>query len=109
MLGLLAFALAAAPQQSGPAQPAPTTLQDKFDRATQDATAGRCDQAIAMFRSIEKDPRVHPGSVPAAAIALRKGICLANIDAHYEAEAAITVPLATSETASPVACAPTAA
>jgi len=101
MLGLLAFALAAAPQQSGPAQPAPTTLQDKFDRATQDATAGRCDQAIAMFRSIEKDPRVHPGSVPAAAIALRKGICLANIDAHDEAEAAITVGLPILDKAGP--------
>lgn len=91
MLSVFVLAMAAdVPAKTPPSAPSPrVTLQQKFDGASDDVVEGRCAEAIATFRSIEKDPRVKPGSVPAGAIALRKGLCLARTGVVDEGEAAI--------------------
>lgn len=87
---MLVFAAAATA-----AAPAPQTqsLQDAFDAASQAAIDKKCGEAIAAFERLEADPRVKPGSLPAAAIAVRKGICLISLNRDTEGERAILAGL----------------
>lgn len=92
---ILAAVVAAAGTQTLPA--AHGSLQQTFDAASDAADNGRCADAIALFESIETDPRVKPGSVSAGAIALRKGVCLAKESKAEAAEIAIAKGLAIVE------------
>jgi len=56
--------------------PAKPSLQDLFNTASETAESGHCDKAIPMFEALLVDPRVKPGSLPAAAISVRHGRCL---------------------------------
>lgn len=57
------------------------TLQEQFDSASADATAGDCQNAVSKFEALESNPNVKQGSLPAAAIAVRKGICVLKLGA----------------------------
>ncbi|TCM16438.1 TonB-like protein [Novosphingobium sp. PhB165] len=86
MLFLAAASAAAAPV-------APTTLQEKFDAASALQNSGQCKEAIAQFEALEKDPHLKPGSFPASAVAVRKGICLVRQIRRDEGERAIALGL----------------
>lgn len=55
--------------------PAAHTLQGDFDAASAAFIAGKCAEAEPIFARLAADPRVEPGSLPAAMIALRRGRC----------------------------------
>jgi hypothetical protein len=84
---LLAMAaLAAAPAQAG-------GLQADFDAASTAAAAGECAKAVPLFETLERNPAVKAGSVSAAAIQVRKGVCLTTLSRSAEGEAAILAGL----------------
>lgn len=57
--------------------PAPqVTIQSQFDTATEAWQKGDCAKALPIFAQLSNDKRVVPGSLPAAAIAVRRGQCL---------------------------------
>lgn len=58
------------------AAPAKLTVQQRFDRASTEAQAGDCAAAIADFAVIEANKAAMKNETVAAAIALRKGLCL---------------------------------
>lgn len=92
MLGVLTLILAAvAPQVA--AAPTPSTLQQDFDNASIRAAAGECAAAIPLFEAIEHNPRFKPGSLSAAAVAVRKGQCLVATGRVEEGEPAIEAGL----------------
>lgn len=62
--------------QENPPEPAVSSLQEYFTAASDAAESGHCDTAIPMFEKLAVDPRVKPGSLPAAAISVRHGRCL---------------------------------
>jgi len=73
---ILTLALAAStPAAADTSLPAPKTLQQDFDDASADASAGKCQSAISKFEALERSNKVKAGSLPAAAMAVRKGIC----------------------------------
>jgi tetratricopeptide (TPR) repeat protein len=60
------------------ATPAPTalpTLQQQFDAASLAAQTNKCSEAISAFETLERNPKVKPGSLVGNVIALRKGVC----------------------------------
>jgi tetratricopeptide (TPR) repeat protein len=61
--------------QAEPAPAAGHRLQDDFNAATTAAQAGHCADAEPIFARLAVDPRIKPGSLPAATIALRRGQC----------------------------------
>lgn len=73
ILTLMLAATASAVADSPPS--GPRTIQQDFDDASSDASAGKCESAIPKFEALERSNRVKAGSLPAAAIAVRKGIC----------------------------------
>lgn len=73
--GMAAETVSAAPPMPAPAPAAPT-LQESFSAASAAAEAGDCKTAMPVFESLASDPRIKPGSLPAAAIAVRRGRCL---------------------------------
>lgn len=81
--------LATATPAVAESQPPQTrTLQQDFDDASAEASAGKCQSAIPKFEALERGNKVKPGSLPAAAIAVRKGICairLVRIDTDEQA------------------------
>ncbi len=90
---------AAAEVATAPA-PAPVpTLQETFTAASDAAEAGHCDQALAMFEKLAVDPRVKPGSLPAAAIAVRRGRCLIKTGKEEQGTAFVLSGLPTLEAA----------
>lgn len=101
MLAAATSQVADAPRQSSPAQastqaPMPVqestpagSLQQAFDAASADAEAGKCEAAITAFEQLQRNPKVKPGSIPAAAIFVRKGQCLIKVGRQNEGEAAI--------------------
>lgn len=107
MLTLLILALASGAPSAATAQPpapqaaaaAGQTLQQDFDAATAASNDGRCADAVPLFEALEKDRRVAPGSMPAAAIAARKGKCLIALGRYNEGKASITAGLAKLEAA----------
>lgn len=97
---LALFAAAAASIAPTPtATEKPPTLQQKFDTATELAVNQKCAEAIPQFEELDRDPRVKPGSLPAAAIAVRKGICLIQTGKPDDGETAIAIGLPALEKA----------
>lgn len=78
VLALLAVPGVASATEAVPAAaPAATpTLQEAFTAASDAAESGDCAKAKPMFEALARDSRVKPGSLPAAAIAVRLGRCL---------------------------------
>ncbi|MCT2399991.1 energy transducer TonB [Novosphingobium mangrovi (ex Huang et al. 2023)] len=91
ILALLAAASAAV--STPPAEPRSGTLQQQFDAASDLFSARKCTEALPLFEQLERDPRVKPGSLPAAAIAVRKGVCLIDLTRYDEGERAIAIGL----------------
>jgi len=89
---MLTTTMAAALASAAPDQPT-GNLQLDFDAATQAANSGECERALTLFASLERDPNVKPGSLPAGAIALRKGLCLFKMSRYDEGETAILAGL----------------
>ncbi|MEI6642590.1 MAG: energy transducer TonB [Novosphingobium sp.] len=77
------------------------SLQEQFSAASKAAAEGHCDTAIPLFEALEADKRVKPGSLPAAAISVRHGICLLAGDEALRGEAMIAAGLPTLEAAGP--------
>ncbi|MDE2596764.1 MAG: energy transducer TonB [Sphingomonadales bacterium] len=93
-LGLLLLSSATVVQ----AQPAPdagatVSLQQMFNQASEAEVAGKCDVALPIFARLAVDRRVRPGSIPAGAIAVRRGNCLIATGASDEGERAILAGL----------------
>lgn len=88
VMGLLLLA-AAADSSAG----AGMTLQQRFDAATSAWQADKCADAVAAFEAMEKDGAIKPGSLVGAAVAVRKGMCLARLDRPSESEASIRAGL----------------
>ncbi|MFM9936112.1 MAG: energy transducer TonB [Novosphingobium sp.] len=90
---------------AGPAPAAQTpsaatpSLQGSFNAATELADSGQCDKALPLFAALAVDPRVKPGSLPAAAIAVRRGRCLLRADTEAQGLALILSGLPTLEAA----------
>lgn len=89
---LATITLAAAPAPAAAAQPAPT-LQQQFEAATDAMMASKCTEAVPLFEALERNPGVKAGSIPAAAIAVRKGTCLIRISRVGEGEASVRAGL----------------
>jgi tetratricopeptide (TPR) repeat protein len=94
---LLALSLAAAPVSPAP-QPT-LTLQQQFDAASDALAAGECNKAIPLFEALQRNPGVKSGSIPAAAIAVRKGTCLIRLGRLDEGESSVSAGLARLEKA----------
>lgn len=99
---------AAEPLASPPAAPAPApasvqapaqTLQQRFDAASAAAEAGNCAVALPLFEQLARDPRIKPGSLPAATIAVRRGQCLIATGADADGEELVTAGLPVLEKA----------
>ncbi len=87
---MAAQCVGAAPSLAQTAAPAkPPGLQDMFNTATAAWEGGDCAAALPLFAQLAKDPRVKLGSLPAAAIAVRRGDCLARTGQVDEGETLI--------------------
>jgi len=89
---VLAVASASTPPTNpgpGVQPPAGSTMQQQFDDATAAGQQGDCKRAVAIFERLATDRRVRPGSIPAAAIAVRMGNCLVELDRIDDGERAI--------------------
>lgn len=65
----------------------PTTLQQRFDAATEAAaTPGKCAEAISMFEAIERSGGTKRNALVAAAVDVRKGRCLLETGRSAEGE-----------------------
>ena len=92
---ILAIMLAASPPAvADTTPPGPRTLQQDFDDASTDAAVGNCQSAIAKFEALKRSNKVKSGSLPAAAIAVREGICAIRLESVDTDEAAIQAGLA---------------
>lgn len=88
-LGIAAALLAgAAPVMAAP-EPAKPGLQAQFDAATEAKNMGDCRTALPMFEALAANPAVKPGTVPAAMIALRRGVCMVRLGDETAGEALI--------------------
>lgn len=58
------------------ASPAATSLQALFDQAMAAESAGDCRAAMPLLDRLAGEPRVKPGTLPAASVALARGHCL---------------------------------
>ncbi|MBW8753433.1 MAG: energy transducer TonB [Sphingomonadales bacterium] len=76
-----------------PSQAQPHTLQQDFDTASADVAEGKCAKAVPEFEALERNPKVKPGSLSAAATSVRKGQCLVRLGREEEGEAAIEAGL----------------
>lgn len=85
---------AAAPPAAATPPPEPSTLQQDFDAASKAAASGHCDTAIPKFEALERSGSVRQGSIPWAAITVRKGICAIRLNREDADEAAVQKGLA---------------
>ena len=91
---VLALMMAAAtPATASEAPPKTRSLQQDFSSASEDSITGHCESAIPKFEALEQSRQIKPGSLPAAAIAVRKGICLLNLQRPDADEAVIEANL----------------
>ena len=74
---------------AAPPAPTPATLQQHFDAATAASLEGRCADAIREFDLVEAKGASRQSALLAAAIDVRKGICLAKTGRPGEGENAI--------------------
>lgn len=87
---LYLLALLAAGQAAVPAATGTTSLQQRFDAASEAAAApGKCGEAIAAFEAIERSGATQRNGLVRAAIDVRKGRCLVVVGRDAEGEAAI--------------------
>lgn len=78
---LLPLLLAAQTAASGNAPPGGgQTLQARFDEASDLAADGKCREALPKFKTLEAEPAAQRSPIVQAAIAVRKGICMAGIE-----------------------------
>ena len=84
MLSLIAAVAATTAQ----ALAAPS-MQNAFDAATKAWSEGRCAEAVAAFDALAATPAAKRNGTVAAAIAVRRGMCLARLGRADEAEADI--------------------
>lgn len=91
----MALAVVSPPANEAPPLKGPRTLQQDFDDASSDAAAGKCQNAIPKFEALERNAKIKPGSIPAAAIAVRKGICLARLNKAEADEVSMQTALST--------------
>lgn len=75
LAALLAFQVAA-PLYAQPAPSPRPDLQTLFNTATDAWADNDCVKALPLFAQLADDPRVKPGTLPYAAIAVRRGDCL---------------------------------
>ena len=85
----LAATLALLIPTPGQAQAQPPSLQDQFNTATAAWERHDCAAALPLFDALGRDPRIKPGSLPAAAIAVRRGDCLLRLGQSEAGEIAI--------------------
>ena len=72
----LGWILLIAAEAAVPAAPAGPSLQDRFNTATEAWQANDCAKALPLFAALAVDHHVRPGTLPAAAIAVRRGDCM---------------------------------
>lgn len=87
------LAHAETPASALTAPSAPPTMQQQFNTASNAEQAGDCKTALPLFEALASDPRVKPGSLPAAAIAVRRGHCLFTFGRDDEGEAQVEAGL----------------
>lgn len=92
-----AFLLLVSATGSLKAQPTPSAqqpgLQERFNTATEAWVHGDCATALPLFEQIAQDKRIKPGSLPAAAIAVRRGDCMVRTANRSEGENLIAAGL----------------
>lgn len=86
---ILALLLGTSPQATPQVAGAAPTLQQLFDRATKAAADGACGEAVQAFEEIEKNAKAMASATVRAAVDVRKGYCLAQLERAEEGEAAI--------------------
>lgn len=69
------------------------SLQQQFNAATEAWQKGDCAAALPLFETVAKDSRIKPGSLPAAAVAVRRGSCLIRTGREEEGEAILAAGL----------------
>ncbi|QCI93739.1 hypothetical protein FA702_09315 [Novosphingobium sp. EMRT-2] len=79
-LAILPAATAWAADAAPAAKP---SLQEEFNKASEAAENGQCGTALEIFNRLAVDPRVKPGTLSYAAIAVRRGNCLVS-DGEFE-------------------------
>ncbi|MDE2405871.1 MAG: energy transducer TonB [Sphingomonadales bacterium] len=89
----LALLLGATDVRAEVAPGATTSLQALFNQASQDAGDGKCAAALPVFAQLAEDRRVRAGSIPAGAIAVRRGSCLVATGSRDEGERSIRAGL----------------
>ena len=96
-----ASALAIAGAAHADQAPASQSLQEQFDAASAASEAHRCADAEAIFARLAADPRVKSGSLSAATIALRRGLCELETGDRQQGEAWVRQGLPIVEAAGP--------
>jgi len=91
ILGSCAFVGAAWAQT--PAAPSSQDVQSRFNAATDAWYADDCAKALPIFADLAQDSRIKPGSLPYAAIAVRRGDCMVKTGAFEEGEAQLLAGL----------------
>ncbi|RSV45562.1 hypothetical protein CA233_14325 [Sphingomonas sp. ABOLD] len=86
---ILALLLAGGQQAASPPSSAAPTLQQLFDQATKAGAEGQCADAVKTFEAIEKNAKAMANPTVRAAVDVRKGYCLAQLERAEEGEAAI--------------------
>nr|WP_315383653.1 energy transducer TonB [uncultured Sphingomonas sp.] len=86
---ILALLLAGGQQAAPQASSAAPTLQQLFDQATKAGAEGQCADAVKTFEEIEKNAKAMANPTVRAAVDVRKGYCLAQLERAEEGEAAI--------------------
>jgi hypothetical protein len=85
-----------AQEQASPASSPPirkASLQERFNTASAAWEKGDCATALPLFADLAADPRFKPGSLPASAIAMRRGLCLMKTGHEDEGEPMIASAL----------------
>jgi len=93
--------LIASPAMAETTPPAVPTLQADFDAASAAVDQGHCTEAEPIFARLAADPRVKPGSLPAAMITLRRGLCRIATGDVAQGEAWVRAGLPVVEAAGP--------
>jgi tetratricopeptide (TPR) repeat protein len=70
-----------------------TSMQSQFDSATEAWDRDDCATALPIFAKLAIDPRIKVGSIAAAAIAVRRGDCFAQMGKSEEGEQLILTGL----------------
>lgn len=84
-------------QEGGPSahagNPPKSRLQEQFDTASAAWDKGDCAAALPLFAQLAQNSHFKPGSLPAAAIGLRRGLCLLQTGHGDEGEPMVAAAL----------------